>query len=463
VAALLAVALVALPACGGGSIGGDADAGMTGPKAAQPGAMGRYVDIAASNGRVVVAGYEDAFGDLVMSDVSPTGEVTMKPVDGVPAGPVQLDPNGYRGGIKAPGDDVGAFTSIAIVGGKVIAAYQDVAAGALLFGTEGATWTRQTVDDPAGMYVTGLYNSLTVDQNGVPAIAYMASRVPDGSNGFKAQLKWAQASSATPASSADWTISVIYEAPIPCAGLCGDPAANACVAATNQCAVIEATCSTACGSTQACVGGTCVDTLADPGPTVDLPEGPGLFASAGRLPDDKPVVAFYDRTQGDLMLASFDGATWTTIPLDSQMTTDTGQWSSLAVSADGTVHVAYEDAVDDSLHYITWTGGTVGMPELVDDGIRPDRPHPVGGGAAMVIDASGGVDVVYQDSATNDLLVAKRDPGTGMWSHSDLLAGTVGYGFYNSAANDGGKTWVATFGYTREGKPLGQVYVTPMP
>jgi hypothetical protein len=59
--------------------------------------------------------------------------------------------------------------------------------------------------------------------------------------------------------------------------------------------------------------------------------------------------------------------------------------------------------------------------------------------------------------------VAKRDPGTGMWSHSDLLAGTVGYGFYNSAANDGGKTWVATFGYTREGKPLGQVYVTPMP
>ena len=142
---------------------------------------------------------------------------------------------------------------------------------------------------------------------------------------------------------------------------------------------------------------------------------------------------------GDLLMAVYDtvGAMWTVTPLDAQVATDTGQWSSLGVAADGSVHVAFQDAVEDSLRYLTWTAGTISGIEMVDDGIRSqDRNHPVGAASAVIIEPSGTVAIVYQDAAQSDLLFARRD-GAGVWTHGDLLAGEPGYGFYNAAVSEG--------------------------
>jgi MYXO-CTERM domain-containing protein len=464
-AAALALAALAATGCGGGAIGDDMMGDDDTPTVVKPGSLGRYVDIAAGGGRVIVAGYEDMYGDLVLSDVDTQGTVKLAPIDGVPDGPVVLDPAGYRGGIKAAGENVGAHTSVAVISGRAVAVYRHVDDNALVFGgegSEGAGWSRHVIDPGDGTSVTGLYNSLTVDAAGVPGVAYMVANIPDGMGGFTSQLKWAQAASATPTSTADWTITVIHEAPVPCAGLCGPEDANACVKATNTCAVIEGTCG-GCGDGTACVGGACVEVLPAPPAVTDLYEGAGLFASAGRMPDGTPVVAFYDRTQGDLLLAAYDGVSaWTVTPLDALAATDTGQWCSLAVGGDGTVHVAYQNAVDDTLRYITFSGGMPGVSELVDDGVRADRPHPVGAASAVVIDATGGVAIAYQDSFDNDVLVARRDAG-GVWTHTPLLMGPTGYGFYTSAVVDAGTIWVATFGYSTEKYPPGEVFVTKMP
>jgi hypothetical protein len=462
---VLALVALAAGACGGDAGGnGDDDDVIPGLPS---GALGRYLDMASGDGRVVVVGYEDKYGDLVLSDVSSEGKIRLEPVDGVPAGaPVVDEPDGYRGGVAAPGENVGAYSSVVLVGGNAHVAYQQVDDSQLVYGGEtsgkGSAWERHVVDGADGGGFVGLYNSLSVDAAGVPGIAYMAAAVPDGAGGFKSQLRWAQASSASPGASTDWSITVVHEAAVPCAGLCGDDSVFACVTASNTCAMKEDTCATACAAdTEACVAGACVAITKTP-VAEDLPEGPGLFASAARLPSGDPVVAFYDRTGGDLLLASFSAGTWSVTPVAAGADTDMGQWASLAVAADGGVHIAFQDALADSVRYVAVTGGSVGGLEMVDDGVREDRPHPVGAGAALFFDAAGNLAIAYQDSATNDLVLARRDSG-GVWTHEDFLAGAPGYGFYNAAAVNGSKTWLGTFTYDREKFPPGEVIVEAVP
>src|SRR6185295_8210391 len=101
----------------------------------------------------------------------------------------------------------------------------------------------------------------------------------------------------------------------------------------------------------------------------DLVEGTGLFASSGRLSDGRPVVAFFDRTRTDLMIAVRDGGVWTVTPLDA---------------------------------------GT--------DRIREGDLHPVGGSATIFLDVAGQVAIAYQDQADLNLLLAQRSGES--WTHT---------------------------------------------
>jgi hypothetical protein len=299
--------------------------------------------------------------------------------------------------------------------------------------------------------VVGLYSSLTTAADGTPGIAYMATLVPSGA-GFKSQLRFAEAVSTSPSASPDWNVTVVHEAPISCAGLCG--AGQQCRAAAKECGTPSDDCGGGCGDGTACFAGTCEATL--PAPTyADLPDGPGLFASAGRLANGDVVVAFYDRGGGDLHLATRSGETWTVTPLAAGAETDMGQWCSLAVGADDTIHLAFQDALTDSLRYLGISGGTPSAIETIDDGQRTDRPHPVGAAAVAFVDG-GGFGVVYQDAASSDLLYGRKD---GAWVHDDLMAGDNNFGFYNAVAVDGDVTWVGSFTYDRDKSPPGEVFV----
>lgn len=432
-----------------------------------PATIGRYSDLAAADGRVLISAYEEGFGDLVVSDLHDGSWLAFQPIDGVPEAPAALDPDGYRKGILEPGPNVGAWTSVALHQKLGRVAYQDLDAGALKFAieSEGGVWTNHVVDPGGGGAAgrAGLYTSLTLDGNGVPGIAYLAYAVENADGTLKAQLRWAQARSTAPSGPGDWTIETIAEAVTPCAGLCG--AGRFCVAASNSCKPKDTGCNPACDedNAQGCVAGACVQVMPDP-KAVDLPEGTGLFASAGRLPDGRPVVAFYDRNQGDLLLAvrGSDGA-WTVAPLDASPDTDRGQWASLAVTSDGVVHVAYQDALADDLLYLSWTeGGGATAPVVIDNGERPgDRPHPVGAGVALGESASGRLIVAYQDSATSDLLYSVRDAA---WSEpATLQAGPPGYGFYTAIGHDGRDTWVSNYVYDRTERSFGIVRVHKVP
>src|SRR5262249_30755601 len=145
-------------------------------------------------------------------------------------------------------------------------------------------------------------------------------------------------------------------------------------------------------------------------------EGTGLWANLMRLPNGLRVVAYHDRTQGDCKLAteSTPGTFTITFVDGNSPTTDVGQFVTARAAADGTVDVAYVDAVTDRLLYKAVKSGVVpGMVEVVDDGMRPDGPHPVGSGAALWTDGST-VKVAYQDQLLSDLMLATRSGGA--WS-----------------------------------------------
>ncbi|HEU5056730.1 MAG TPA: MYXO-CTERM sorting domain-containing protein, partial [Kofleriaceae bacterium] len=381
-ALLLAIVAALSPAC---SCGSD-DVECNGPDGecmegeVPRGPTGRWSSLDMDGDRLVAAAYEESLGDLVFIEVGDDLAQEVEVVDGIPDGTLPTYAGGYRGGVVEAGPDVGAYTSIKLRDGNALIAYHDLDDKRLkLARQDGDGWNVSEVDvDPFGLARIGLYASLAITPEGRPAIAYLAVGVDDGSGGRLAQLRYALASDGAPSQNGDWVISVVDERLISCAGLCGEGKVCVPMGAEERCATPSSDCPEECGEGAACVGGTCTAVVADPA-AYDIPNGVGLFASQLLLPDGRPVIVYYDRNGGDLFLAESVNGTWEIDSLDAAGGADTGMWCDALIDGEGTVHVAYQDAVGDRLLYTSWSGGTAGAVELIDDGVRAGetRTHPV--------------------------------------------------------------------------------------
>ncbi len=437
--------------------------------------IGRFHDVVARNGEFFVSAYDDSVGDLVYAHIKDLSKpVSWQDIDGVDLTAPVDTPGDYRHGINDPGPDVGLYTSIALTkAGEPRIAYYDVTNAALKFAAGPGHFRVSTVETGANNVQVGLYAALTLDDADIPSIAYMATGISDGKSGFKSELRLATATNANPGD-ADWTISKVDSTAIPCAGHCG--AGTACVQTAmvnmmpngdpsiSTCVTVDAApCATACADTQACIATVCTAFLATP-KAPDLPEGTGLFTQARRV-NGKLDLIYYDHSQGDLKLATgAPGGTFTVSILDgNDPTTDVGQFCSAQAAMDGTLHVAYVDAVGDRLLYKTVSGGTALMTaEVIDDGVRDDGPHPVGAGAALVLDG-GNPRVVYQDQQVSDLLEARR--GGSSWTHTPVVTGVAGYGWWPHITADSGKLYLSQFVYDRENGSgaLGTLQISALP
>jgi hypothetical protein len=214
--------------------------------------------------------------------------------------------------------------------------------------------------------------------------------------------------------------------------------------------------------TDACVGGKCVTPLAAPG-AADLPDGTGLFNNVLRTMGDALRIVYYDHAQGDLKLAAqgADGKWAVTFVDGNDPATDVGQFASARLEDDGTLQVAYQDAITDQLLYKRGMAAALAMApaELIDDGVRPDGRHSVGAGASLYL-ANGQPRVVYQDQALSDVLSATRGSS---WSHAPAFAGPAGYGWWPHLVADGDKLWVTQYVYDRAAARFGALTITPLP
>ncbi len=397
--------------------------------------LGRHNSLATDGTRTIAATYDVIYGDLVMADIAPDQTRTLYSVDGVPDGTPMYDPSTYRGGVADPGADVGWWTSAALYQGKARIAYYDRDNAALKFAIEESKgkFRTMTVEDDAAIDI-GAYASLSIDNAGVPAIAYLATNVPGAAGALGTELRLARATTATPGES-DWTMSVIARSEASCAGACG--AGTVCIvsptaAPAQACAAPTTDCAAACGTGQACVAAMCREVFAEPA-VPDMPTGSGLFVNLLSLADGRLAAVYYDRNRTALVIAVENGvgaSQFTETMLDDNG--DRGMWAS-AIADGNTVHIAYQDALIDAVYYTTYNGAA-GMPQLVDDGTRVnDRAHPVGASATMLL-RSGLPTVMYQDGMNADVMMAQPSGAT-TWMPSTFASGVPLDGFYIAGAS----------------------------
>jgi MYXO-CTERM domain-containing protein len=346
----------------------------------QYGSIGQYSELAVTNGGTAyVSAYNRTHGDLMVARVDHDGRILDEEwtyVAGVPDGPVVFDADSAS--LMLASDASGEW--------KIHTVDQGIP------GTEDQAWE-----------IAGRFSTLTLDADDRPGIAYFVEMQDTDGNGATTQLRFAQANTAAPNSSADWTIYTVDQAVVP------------------------------------------PDAGFDP---LTIPMGTGLFAAADRLGDDRPVIAYYDRINGDLKLAtaSAGGGGFDTPELiDGAEGVDVGWYPGIFVDTASTVHLTYVDVTNNDLLYVNTAEHEI---ELIDDGYRivgqtPDglpKPewHYLGDDSAIVL-TSAGPYAAYQDATTHELLVANKG-ADGSWRHK-VLAGDEtpfegGYGFYASAILD---------------------------
>ena len=389
--------------------------------------LGRFSALAVHDDAAWVSGYDSQHGDLIVGRALADG-FEWQWVDGVPdEGEIVAGPSGPRGGLAEAGPDVGRYTSLAIDDeGRLHVAYYDVTNRALKYARSGADqtgpWVISTLDAEGD---AGRWASIAVNPDGVPGVAYRVGSVPEG-DGHVSQLRFIEANGAAPTTADDWGTPLVLH-------------------------------------TRA---------LATPDPdTATYPEGTGLFASQARDPQGLPVVAWYDRSEGQLWWSRMVEAGFTAPEMlagwghpDPDRDGDMGANVNLWIDGEGNAHLCYQDGMTDSLRYLA---PELDRDEWVDDGVWLDvggrgySVHVVGDDCTVRLDGDGAPLIVYQDATLHALLLRRRtlmlagaDDLT--WAGRRALRGDMPNqpgeaGFYASAVVVGEQVWATHYVFDNTG------------
>lgn len=442
-----------------------------------PADLGRHAALAISpeTREILVSMYDGTHGDLVVRAFDVDGEVKATEwVDGVPGdAPITGAVNGPRGGVSAPGPDVGQYSAITAIrsgkgAGYAFVAYYGASDKSLHFvarDPEGKYATPYVVDGGETIGDVGRYASIalatTTDGEQRPAIAYFQKSGGSettcqgvsisgevGADRLTA-LKFARATKAVPTAKGDWEIETVACSVLPKPPCEGCPLScvldetqengTRCLQegeATNDCK--DANGDNACSSAQLCVNGACLEKGSATTSIKPLPEGTGLFPSlAFQDGSDVPHIAWYDQQRGNLMIAIREGGAWTTKIVDGEIaegedqgkdTGDVGLYPALAFDRQngGAAVVAYYDATRRGLRYLTATLASQLSPadrrhpgdaEFIDRGLGDGATYtpPARVGADVVLlSTSAGLYAAYQDATSSDLILRGRS-AEGVW------------------------------------------------
>ena len=389
------------------------------------GVVGRYVGVGRRpGGGLAFSAYNATYGDLMLAWTDSTRlptEAEWRFIDGLPpGGSVTAGPSGPRGGVRAPGPEVGRWTSLAVAtDGTLHVAYRDEAAKALRYlrgvpraedAGGGYELLLSTLDDTAD---AGLYARVTVGPDDVPAVAYRV-RVKTEADALSG-LRVAWATGAAPAGPEDWTrhdVEVVSLG-LPCGGECG--LAERCIIEDNVCARSSGGCEGGCGDGEACFEAVCKAVWTPPSGPTDYPDGLAVGVAAARYPDGRLGVAYHDHATGLLRLARVAAGGAEAEPetvagpaAEEEKPHHLGEHPSLWIDANGAEHLAYVDTTSGELVHLHLVEGS---RQVIDDGLRRSpsglvSENLVGADSVVVRDRAGRLLVYYQDQTFLDLLVA---------------------------------------------------------
>ncbi len=461
-AALLAIGTIGAVAATsqGCACGSEADSSPArcGPKCDQDckeglplGLPGSYTSLAkASDGTIWVAGYNDAFlsegdsqlwGDLVVGKYDLGKQrVDWKTIDGLPARPegtcADRAADTWRNGESDSGDDVGLYTSLQVsADGHPMVSYYDATNKKLKFAIEKDGWQIITIKEQANADI-GRYSKMIL-VGGKPVIAFL--QIEPGNGGkTRSKVVVARSNVETPTTTGDFRFEdATVEEDNPCAAsICSN--GQMCVKTTGVCSATVGGCTPAdCGTGKACVTdagkATCV---AVKSATQTYPEVLGDFISLAQGGGQLGMVV-YDRPHGNLIgLAEQGAGKWQRTILDGEIgsrkdktaidTGDVGIAASLTIDTSGTWHISYVNGLDETLRYLSVSGGKPGKSEIIDDGTTVDgKPLTEGKhlvGDDSVIRAEGDVITVYYQDATVRMLRRAAGAKNGATHKWDLRA-----------------------------------------
>lgn len=385
-----------------------------------PGIIATHLDATlADNGDIMVVGYSPGvppnqpYGDLLYATFN--GDwLEWEVVEGAPTEPVVDVPQGWRKGVRKPGEDVGEYPSIAQRDGKAYIAYYDRDNRDLrvTLGNAAGAWASHVVD---GLGDAGRYASLALDGDGRPVVAYLSMRPnPDDPERIVASLSIAHAKNTIPTSAGDWTITRLVSGPMPCRPwLCQET--EACLP-DGRCVTPSEGCDPACRRD----GLTCVDGELRTALSVDFkdfvetwPPAPGVFNAMASTRDGLGLV-YFDGRSNDLYAAEYISGEWVgPLLIDGASTggSKAGTGPSLWVDSDGIWHISYIDFDLKEIRYARVDKGKIEL-ERVADGIGERGKNWLGGNTSVVLTRSGTLQIAYQDlTDLNALLATKRSQG----------------------------------------------------
>lgn len=180
------------------------------------------------------------------------------------------------------------------------------------------------------------------------------------------------------------------------------------------------------------------------------PGDAGKYATMAVAADGTVWVAYQDSTNGSLKYARRDPAgAWTVGIADSGggSRPDAGYWASIALAPGDAPVIAHHDAGQGSLRVARWNG-TAFSGSVVDEGTdyapsdtaSEPAPADVGEYAKLAIAADGTEYLAYYDRAWGRLLLAH---GTGGSFTTEVVDDSADVGQWPDVAVDGGTVWIA--------------------
>jgi hypothetical protein len=172
------------------------------------------------------------------------------------------------------------------------------------------------------------------------------------------------------------------------------------------------------------------------------PSAEGAWSSLAVDADGRLHVAYQEFASDDLRYATClgdcaDGANWQRLTVSSFG--NVGEHASLAVGPDGRLHVMYFDGTDGALEYATCPGDCTVAANWSVRTVDSSAPL-TGPWASLEVDANGRLHVSYYDGTNRDLKYATCATGCGTLENWQIItadsAGDVGK--YSSLAIDSG-------------------------
>ena len=134
--------------------------------------------------------------------------------------------------------------------------------------------------------------------------------------------------------------------------------------------------------------------------TVDSTGDVGEFAALAFFPAGQPAISYYDRTNGTLKFAQFNGSTWKTDTVDSAGNVGF-DCTSLAFSPAGQPAISYYDDTNVALKFAQFNGSTWSVTTIANAGF-------VGEYTSLAFTPAGQPAICYCDAAHGGLKFATR-------------------------------------------------------